>query len=79
MSRLRIKLDLKAFGRPRPEWSLVDLETLDTAGDIAKHLDKTRGDIIVGDWNNIELHLDGCLLPEDEASKYDRLYYFLFL
>ena len=38
MSRLRIKLDLKAFGRPRPEWSLVDVETLDTVGDIAKNL-----------------------------------------
>ena len=38
MSRLRIKLDLKAFGRPRPEWSLVDVETLETVGDIAKNL-----------------------------------------
>ena len=67
MSRLRIKLDLNAFGRPKSEWSLVDLEALETVGDIARHIASTRGDII-GDWTNIELHLDRCLLPEDEPS-----------
>ena len=67
MSRLRIKLDLKAFGRPKPEWSLVDLETLDTVRDIARHIASTRGEIIE-EWTNIELHMDGCLLPEDEPS-----------
>ena len=61
----------------------MDLEALETVGDIARHIASTRGDII-GDWTNIELHLDGCLLPEDEASKYDHwidhfIFYFILL
>ena len=47
----------------------MDLEALETVGDIARHIASTRGDII-GDWTNIELHLDGCLLPEDEPSQH---------
>ena len=45
----------------------MDLQTLDTVRDIARHIASTRGEIIE-DWTNIELHLDGCLLPEDEPS-----------
>ena len=59
---IRVKLDLKAFGRQKPEWMLVDPVKTPTFCELASQISAKKGIS-----SNLEIQLDGCLLPEEES------------
>ena len=59
---IRVKLDLGTLGHQKLEWTLIDLSRTPTIEDLAAQLSARRG---LGP--NIEILLDGCLLPSDES------------
>merc|ERR1712029_974241 len=59
---IRVKLDLGTFGHQKLQWTLIDPARTPTIEDLAAQLSARRG---LGP--NIEILLDGCLLPGDES------------